>query len=340
MSDTSDVKLLTLNTKTVFNTSAAIERVKIHNNSSFFLRVYYGADAPTDPSSGAGWHETIDPGGTPLCEVVGSSAQTFSNRSFVQSTPYLGVITIMPFLPTGAPLGGNGIIGGASLCFLTAYYPGEWAEEGGQIEAFVQAAKQGRYQSILGGVPSGIGVPVYTDETTANNTVLTGPMTGLTPAAQPNLFAANAAGASVVNMYVWYYHCLMRARTPAVARVNASVQAVITSNAFVVKVSSGVIPLTLEAVNFGADRILHIAPFPLLIPLVLGQGILASGDLVGFRYRFDTNAGHTPIGSFELAHTFSFVVDAVNQTPLYALSAPNVGAGNFPWNAAFNPQTY
>lgn len=342
MSDTTDVKLLTPNTKTVFNTSAAIERVKIHNNSSYFLRVYYGADAPTDPVSGAGWHETIDPGGTPLCEVVGNSAQTFANRSYIQSTPYQGVITVMPFLPVGATLAAGGIVGGAALAYLTAYYPGEWAQEGGEIEAYVQAAKQGRYQSVPGATNSFVGAPFYTDETTPTNTVMAGPMFQIDPVGAPNLFAANAAGQSQIVMYLWAYQCVMRARTPAVARVNAWVQSVITSNAFAVKGGSGLIPLTLSAVNFGTDRFLFVPAYPMQMRVILAQGALASGDLMGFRYQLDTNAGHTPIGSFELAHSFSFYFDIVNQSPDYALGIPNnfIVASAFPWNATYNPQTY
>lgn len=340
MSQTSPLYNLTPNVKTQITVTAQANRIRVVNDSSLYLRVYFGADAPilaTDP----GWHDTISPGDKPLLWITGGTGQTWWAQSGnASSTPFTGVITFLPFFPVGAILP-SGLISGASILYITAFSPDETADRGGQTEAFVQGSKQGRFQSVLGAMVGHLGQPVYTDETTLDSTVLTGPMYSITTLKAPNLLTANAAGQSAVNMYVWDYICTMRARTPAVARLNAWVEGVITSNAFVVKASSSLIPLVLTANNFGADRFLFLPSFPMLIGFVLAQGALVSGDLVGFRYRFDASAGHAPLGSFELAHVFSFSVDVINQSPLYALSTPNAAAATgFPWNATYNPQTY
>lgn len=337
MSDTTDVKTLTINTPTVFNTSAAIDRVKIHNDSSMYLRVYFGADAPTDPTSGGGWHDTIGPGASPVVFIVGASSSAFANRSYKQSTPFLGVITVMPFLPTGAAVP-SGIIIGASFCYLTAYYEGEPAESGGQVEAFVQAAKQGRYQEVIGGANGWQSAqPAITNQSTADNTNLgsLGAATlFLTPANAPALFAANAAGQSIVNMYIYGYQATLIARTPAVAVADIFVAGVLSDAGFVARAVGAVIPMYLTARNFERDRFVFDVQFPLISRLIIPQGQLTSGDLLGFVYHVNSVRG-----AFDIAHNYRFEVDVINQSQDRNLSASNVQT-NVPFNPVYNPQTY
>lgn len=336
MSDTSDVKTLTLNTKTLFNTSAAIERVKIHNNSSFFLRVYFGSDAPISATD-QGWHDTIDPGGTPLIEVVGNSAQTFTNRSYIQSTPYQGVITILPFLPVGALTASGGVIGGAALCYLTAYYPGEWASEGGEIEAFVQAAKQARYQ--MAGPGGVVTAPTITyDQTTAFGT-----LTLVDTIGGPNgaLFKANQAGASVINMYLFGWGGTFRNNGPNVA--GATLQpafATTDGTGAVVRTTTAIsIPHLARSVNFCTDNWAYLFPNPVIMQMSFLQGVLASGDTIRYRYE---NLNTDAQGVFSGTIWVLYAIDKVNQTPLLAIPlAPQAALlTNQPWNATFNPQTY
>jgi len=340
VSDTSDVKLLTLNTKTVFNTSAAIERVKIHNNSSFFLRVYYGADAPTDPVSGAGWHETIDPGGTPLCEVVGNSAQTFSNRSYVQSTPYQGVITIMPFLPVGATIATGGVLSGASLCYLTAYYPGEWASEGGEIEAFVQAAKQGRYQGVVPGAIASFGLGGFQAQTdqTATNEVQLFQIATLTPTIANNHFLANAAGQSLLNVYLFLYHAELENLSPGKSGIAYTLRfRLMDSTVTITRALIDIAPaFNLKSVNFeSATRDLQ-PPLPLVATLIVPQGALQTGDRVVVSQQRQGGAG---IGQYTLIHSIIAAVDYINQSILTEIMPP-IGVGLTPAWQTYNPQTY
>lgn len=343
MSEASIIQQLTLNQPLTFSTTTGIDRVKIHNDSSYYLRVYFGLGAPASANAG-GWHDTISPGASPVIAVVGA-ARAVTGLDLTNSQnrgSYQGQVIVLPFLPVGAP-SPTGVLTGAALCYLTGFYPDEYAETAGQVEAFIQAAKQGRYEFVPGASNSFVGVPFYTDETTADSTVMNGPMFQITSGGAPNLFAANAAGQSQIVMYLWAYECVMRCRTPAVARVNAWVQSVVTDSTLTtVKGSSGLIPLTLSAVNFGTDRFLLTPAYPMQMRAIIAQNALVSGDLMGFRYRTDTNAGHIPIGSFELAHTFSFYFDVINESVNYAIGIPNslAAANAFPWNATYNPQTY
>lgn len=333
MSDTSDIKILTINTKTVFKTSAAIERVKIHNNSSFFLRVYFGADAPNDPIPGGGWHDTIDPGGTPLMWIVGASSQAFENRSYVQSTPYQGVITIMPFLPVGLP-SPIGVITGASLAYITGYYPGEWAQEGGEIEAYVQAAKQARYQVIEGGVSRAIAT--LTNQH-ANNIFL-GPQIQLLSSTMPNLFDRNAQGVSAVNVYV--YSCLLNIMNLGslvgefdgflALDVRDSTAAIVRASSEFFRYQFVVMPNSWPAPQQQVIIPMFQGPTPLWVQLSMGQGVLQNGDIITMSHHITSS-----VGTWQNHINASLAVDTVNQTPL--LTFP------FPANPAYainNPQTY
>lgn len=348
MSDTTDVKVLTLNQKTVFNTSAAIERIKLHNNSSFFLRVYYGADAPTDPASGAGWHDTIDPGGTPLLEVVGNSAQTFQNRSYIQSTPYLGVITVMPFLPVGALAAAGGVITGLALCYLTAYYAGEWAQEGGEIEAYVQAAKQGRYQSVDGAVPPTSGI-LSIDETYAPANAQQGArIATFNPTVAPNLYAANASvvvGSVPIQCYLYALYITLRARTPAVARASFAPFLRVfdttgaTGHGAGTNLLNAPYTLTLQAADFGVDRYILAPSKPLLVSVGVTNNTLASGDVLWL----GSSSAWILVGAFELDVVAIIGVDLVNVMPLTALAGfnqLNVSSSPVVAPSTFNPETY
>lgn len=333
MSDTSDVKLLTLNQKTVFNTSAAIERVKIHNNSSFFLRVYFGADAPVSATD-QGWHDTIDPGGTPLMAIVGASSQVFTNRTYIQSTPYQGVITIMPFLPVGAQLVAGGIISGAALCYLTGYYPDEWAEQGGEIEAFVQAAKQARNQAVIGGVTSVCRLTMDETITEAHNILRN---IGGSPLA-PNLYTANAAGGSFCNVYVYGMTAYMETRSPAHSGVEFDIALVVADSVF--GVQRGITSLgqrfMLESINFGTDKIELAFPSPLVISIGITQNQLAQTDALWVEYNPLIGTLH---GSYLLRLSFWAVLDTINQSVDSAISGFGDTLINPPW-ALYNPQTY
>lgn len=342
MSDASDVKLLTVNAKTQFNTSAAIDRVKIHNDSSMYLRVYFGADAPqqaTDP----GWHDTIGPGSSPLVAVVGASASVFSDRTnYVQSTPYLGVITVMPFLPVGAPTP-TGIISGAAFCFIVSYYPNEVAEAGGQVEAFVQAAKQGRYQAVIGAALNTGGIGFLTDETTTDNTVMTTMANSITTSNAPALFAANAAGSSPVNSYLMYYSATMRSRSPAVSSCYFVLNLGVTTNTFTVRTSNSLLVVFLTCAGGGTDRFVWTPTYPVVARTFIGQNVLTSGDFVAPIYRNFTGTGGLPSpavnGQFEIYHHCHFMIDVQNQSPDLAFNTSAI-SNQFPWNATYNPQTY
>lgn len=343
MSDTTDVKQLTLNTKTVFNTSAAIERVKIHNNSSFFLRVYYGADAPTDPASGAGWHETIDPGGTPLCEVVGNSAQTFANRSYIQSTPYLGVITVMPFLPVGALQASGGVVSGLALCYLTAYYPGEWAQEGGEIEAYVQAAKQARYQDVDGGVNTSYSDALIDESTAAATYPELINLDNFNAVYAPNLFAANqsiTAGAMPIWVYIYGIWLTLRSKGPQTARLVCSPFLRLSDSTGAVTRRNAPIVTSVElcASNFGVDRFALAPSKPFAIACGANFNALATGDIMWAGLQSVTVPSG---GGWELSYVIQAGVDKINSSPLFAVAGFLGNQANVAFQpSSFNPQTY
>lgn len=334
MSDTSDVKVLTVNQKTVFNTSAAIERVKIHNNSSFFLRVYFGADAPASATD-SGWHDTIDPGGTPLMAIVGASSQVFTNRTFVQSTPYQGVITILPFLPVGALMSAGGSITGGALCYLTGYYPGEWAQEGGEIEAFVQAAKQQRSQVVWGGIFNSIGtVTQLTPDGRFGQAVAV-----LDPTIFPNLFADNANGVTIINAYIFGYFASFRALAAGtvidyfidIAETNAAEN--------VIRFFQEAIRVNFAAVN-GDGKSFSFAPAaPINIPISIPQGQLGANDHIFARFR--VGGGGFAAGQYSITNNFTWFIDGVNQTTLMFMPGVNPNSPIFPaYNGNTNPQTF
>lgn len=335
MSEASVIQTLVLNTPVQFRTSGAIDRVELHNDSAYYLRVYFGADAPTDPNGG-GWHETVGPGDHPLLWIVGASASAFSDRTnYIQSTPYAGVITVFPFLPVGALIaGGGGVVTGASLCFLTGYFPQEYAAGGNQTEAYVQAAKQGRYQVVLGASNRIIG---NIDQGTPNHTPV-GNSIQLLSTTMPNLFDRNAKGVSSVNVYVFGF-------TITIIENNGTVPAII-DGFFNLEIRDSTLAITRvssEAYRFLArvtprmfggesqrDIRADVGAAPFLVQLGLAQNQLVSTDRVIVCYHIQST-----VGTWRGEVNAYIAIDSVNQTPNFAYPFP----ANPGW-ATNNPQTY
>lgn len=342
MSQTSPLYNLTPDVKTQITVTAQANRIRVVNDSSLYLRVYFGADAPllaTDP----GWHDTISPGDKPLLWITGGTGQTWWAQSGnPSSTPFTGVITFLPFIPVGALQSSGGVITGAAILYITAFSPDENADRGGQTEAFVQGAKQGRYQSVAGAILNTSGLSANSDQTTANNTILiNGILGGLTPSGVPALFAANAAGVSVINVYVYWYAATLRSKTPAIAFADYMLRIVLTDNVSTVKLGSQFLPVTLHAAGMGVDRFIFAPSHPVVVRLTLAQGQLVSGDLLSVQFRNDINPLSNPsLGVYDIKHTIALSFDAINQTPLLDIAQPNAAFSVFPWNATYNPQTY
>jgi hypothetical protein len=338
VSDASEVKAIALNTLVRFNTSAAIDRVQIRNNSSMYLRVYFGADPPasaTDP----GWHETIDPGGKPLLGVVGASASSFADRSYDASTPYLGVISILPFLPAGQFLTSGGVLIGGSFCHLTGYYPGEFAEGESGDEVYVQAVKQGRYQAVLGGYVSSVG---STTQASVDKTKVGQAVAILSSAVYGALLAANATAASVVNIYIGGYFAYLR---PTGAGQDACVwfmDVALMDAAEVIERAStefwrGSAGSDNTAATFRVGTVNNpMPPGGICIPLVIPKNAMAPNDHVLIRYRTSATAG-----IFQLDHNAYAVVDSQNMSQLMAMPGLHPQDGSpHPFNPQFNPQTW
>lgn len=352
MSEASAIKALTLNIKTVFQTTAAIDRVKINNNSSFYLRVYFGADAPTNATD-PGWHDTIDPGDKPLLGVVGASASAFTDRTnYIQSTPYLGTITIMPFLPAGGPLASGGIVSGGAFCHLTGYYPGEYADTGTGDEAYVQAAKQGRYMAPTGAVERYITSVANTDASANFATASGAAFFTLTPARCPGLFAwaekVNGTAQDIININVHYYGIVADWGNTAAGAASCvwRIEAVIRNAADTVdKVfeTLGLYRFGSAAAVVAGEHLHDQPPHPALITLSLfGPGLggpgLVSGDIFKVRYVRLASAG-----TWETRMNTDVLVDELNQSGYMDrpyLPVVYASPSDAPYDANGNPQTW
>lgn len=340
MSDASIVQTLTLNQTTSFQTPPGVNRVKIHNDSSYYLRVYFGLGPPGSANSG-GWHDTIGPGASPVLPIVGaaqSSQQGLDLTNSNTSATYAGQVVVLPFLPVGAPLPSGGVISGAALCYLTSYYPNELTDSGGQVEAFVQAAKQGRYQ--LAGPGSVVATPTIAyDQTTALGT-----LTLLDNIGGPSgaLFKANQAGVSVINLYLFAWGGTFRNLGPNVASLGQEPGFAITATGGSPTRQATFITVQRlsQTVNFGADNWAYHFLNPVLIQFSFLQGVLASTDEL--HYRFSPYSPPTGQGVFDGTLWATYLLDKINQTPLFALPPqPEPGVlTNMAWNAVYNPQTY
>lgn len=335
MSEASIIQQLTLNQTTTFTTPTGIDRVKIHNDSSYYLRVYFGLGAPGTANAG-GWHDTISPGASPVIAVVGAAKarQGLDLTNSLNTGTYQGQIVVLPFLPVGVPTP-NGVLTGASLCYVTGYYPEEYAETAGQVEAFIQAAKQARYQSVLGASARQVAT---IDQGTANGAHI-GAGIRLQAATMPNLFTSNAGHASSsVNAYVYgvsvfpmaspnglagafdgFLSLDIQDATFSVVRVTAE----IFRYAFVVQQFPFSGPAYPSVINMPG-----VAPY--FVQLGLGQNQLVDGDVVTLSHHITTQSGNYR------AHVNAyFAIDTVNQTPLFAFPFP----ANPTWRID-NPQTY
>jgi hypothetical protein len=341
MSQTSQLYTLVPNVASKVSVTGQANRVKIFNDSAMYLRVYFGADAPRLPTD-PGWHETVSPGDRPLLWITGGTGtQWWGNTGYQGATPFYGVIIIMPFFPVGAPTQSGGVVTGISIAYITAYAPDENAESGATVEAFVQAAKQGRYQSVTGGNLSFATLGTATDQNTPNNfDMIGGGGIQMTTTNSPNVYAANAAGQSVINCYIYGYMATLRNFNPSLASVNYSVALACVDNLSAVIVQNVFLNVTLQSVNFGVDRVIFTPAVPILLRLVVAQNALASGpNKIDVLYRTNTTPAPQTVGVYQISHQIMYTMDTVNQSPLFALTPPT-SAFVFPWNATYNPQTY
>jgi hypothetical protein len=342
MSQTTPIQAMTLNTATRFRVSVQSDRVRVANDSSNYLLVYFGAQPPslTSPLS-SGWHETVGPGDHPLIYVPGAPGQDWwINHDYGISGPFEGSVWIMPFSPAGVTLPGGGVLTGASFCYVTSYAPNEPASGGNQTEAFVQGAKQGRYQGVEGGC---LGVIGTTSNGTADKTRIGVPPAILTPANAPNLFAANAAVAfSVINIYIYHYFAYVSPGA-GLSGKTWSLEVAVTNAAETVDRDS----LEFGRYAFNADSTVaaninqssvveESMPHPLAVALQIPQNTLVSGDLVVIRIR-----NTATVGTYNLFHNVGALVDLVNMNPLTAVPTVLYPIGFVPsYNATYNPQTY
>ena len=352
MSDTTDVKALTQNVKTVFKTSAACDRVKIHNNSSMYLRVYFGADAPNDPTVGAGWHTTIDPGDKPVMGIVGAQSNPFSDRSYIQSTTYQGTITVMPFLPANNTQAGGGVVTGGAFCHMTAYYAGELAEDGSADEAYVQAVKQARYADVTGAVERYIVSIGNTDATANLQTASGGGPIRITPASCPGLFAWAArvkgtpADNTAINVYYYGTHADWSNTAAGAASCVWRVEAVIRdpTDAFDIQVETlGLYRFGSAAAIVGGEHLEDKLPHPAIVTLVVagpGLGGIGIVNNLIFRIRYIRIA---TAGTWEMRFNTDVLFDGVNQNP--CMDKPYwpvffTGPTDFTYDPQGNPQTW
>lgn len=337
MSEASIVQSLVLGQMTAFSTPTGIDRVKVHNDSSFYLRVYFGLGAPSGANSG-GWHATVSPGARPVLQVVGAASGSigldFTNSQTTGS--YQGQVVVLPFSPAGAILTSGGVLTGGSLCYLTSFYPGEYAEPGGQVDAFVQGAKQGRYQGTQGGVVPYIGA---VDQGSPDGTMI-GVASLLTSTRTPYLFAANKAGASLIHCYMYGHFCSWSPVAGAVSALNFhldvalmdSTLTVVRASAEIARYKAGVIGANItpacEYINDQPCR-------PRRSQLSIAQGVLQENDNVVVRFRNDGQ-----VGNWASTHNIDMLIDMVNQTPLYEMPHLPSPVQTAPYNAVTNPQTY
>ena len=340
MSDASLIQTLTLNQPSYFTTPTGIDRVKVHNDSGYYLRVYFGLGAPSS-ATGSGWHGTVSPGASPVLPVVGASTSTEGLDLTNSRTTgvYQGQVIILPFLPAGAQLSSGGVITGSSLCFLTSYYPGEYAEPGGQIDAYVQGAKQQRVQSVGGGI-----LRYMCDTTQANpNPVMSLTVAGsvfwtFSPVDQPNLFAANTAGPSWVFTYIYGFHCDFDVTSAGGSVYIFHLQLQITSaGGGVVRNQRGFgVYRVGSPTNAQHEHLDHCPSRPLVVGLALNQNTLAVNDELRVLLVSDGTANN-----WALRANLDFSVDIVNQYPLFEIPSEAFGgAGNAVYNPAYNPQTW
>lgn len=343
MSDTTEIKALTINVPTTFRTSAACDRVKIHNNSSFYLQVYFFADPPSGANV-PGWHATIDPGDKPLIGIVGAQSNPFADRTYVQSTPYLGTIIILPFLPAGLQLQSGGVVSGGSFCHITAYYPGEFAESTAGDEAYVQAVKQARYQAITGGVER---YTASVDQATAtgNFALVNGAaFWTMTPARCPAIFDWFGTHGFVFLMVHFYGLFASYSPSNAVAvGVNFHVEAVLRDPTDAFDKGVETLGIYKGGSNAGANPnqtvYIHDQPsHPVIVPIFIGA--LASGDIFRVRYIRDGLAG---AGTFAMAMNADVLVDEVNQSTYFDRPYTSVAyltPGEATYTPTGNPQTW
>jgi hypothetical protein len=339
MSQTSPIMTLTLNTALHFTVSVQCDRVRIVNDSSVYLLVYFGREPPsaTDPTS-TGWNETISPGARPVITVTGAPGQDWwRDHSYAIDGPFDGNIWVLPFLPSNQFQPSGGTLFGASYCYVTSFLQGEPAADEGQVEAFVQAVKQSRMQAVLGSI---LPVALVTDETFGAANKRVGLLTSVTSANMPNHFAANAEGASLMNVYIWFYLLTMIPTNVDTASTDITLFAGLYNSTGVTLKSTGT---SLGTWSLRATGNFSISPLhhdrtgwslanPMISRISIPQGTLVSGDTIQI---FASSANVS--GAFTLRHNIGFLVDAVNQSKDEALSSQNTS--NQAWSA-FNPQAF
>lgn len=345
MSDTSIVQPLTLGAVLSFNTSPNITRVKVHNDSSYYLRVYFGLGPPSRADSG-GWHATVGPGSSTVLPVVGAATtrESLDLTNSQAAATYPGQVNVLPFLPVGATNPISGVVTGAAYCYITSYYANEAPEPGGQVEAFVQAAKQGRYQEVHGGQTGQTGLQLVPLTQASTTDTLTVKLLNFTSSTAPNLYTANAAGSSFVYVYVYWLWFKLRNLGPNVAGCHANFRLYLTNSSDTIPaVNAQNIPLDvfLTAPNFGTDQLVYAPANPLVIGFSVAQNALPSVAHVWlglFSFVSSGSSPHPNVGQWEMVTAAHGLVDTVNQSALY--DKPTQTLNNPPAWSTSNPQTY
>lgn len=353
MSDASIIQSLTIDTIAAFATPTGVDRVKVHNDSGFYLRVYFGLGAPSSANA-TGWHATVSPGASPVLPVVGAAygpvGLDYNNAR--QAGTYQGQVIILPFLPAGGQLSSGGVVSGGAFCYLTSFYPGEYAEPGGQVDAFVQAAKQGRYQEVTGAVERYITSVAQTDASANMPTASGASYFTLTPARCPGLFAwaakVKGTAGDVTNINVHYYgmHADWGNTAAGAASAVWRIEGVIRDAADTLDKAVetlGVYRAGSAAAPVASEHISDQPSHPAMVSLsVFGPGAggpgLASGDIFRVRYIRIATAG-----TWETRINVDVLIDELNQSGhMDRPYVPVVYASptEAPYDANGNPQTW
>lgn len=182
MSQSFPAKAIVAGTAVKFTVNKNAVNVKILNDSTLWLAVYFGSDPPPGngtTDAGAGWHAQVRPGGEPALGVVGAFNQDFRNILSYQGTGFTGDVWIYPYSPQ--MLASAGTVSQAQAVAVIAYDANEPVPQGGGggMPRAVDLSSQPRVIAIPIAAPSytnswspanaGDNQPIFTFGLSANN---------------------------------------------------------------------------------------------------------------------------------------------------------------------------